>query len=482
MRLLFLLLALLLVAVPAEAQLHVDEAFPGLAFNGPVGLGHDGVDPELLYVVEQRGIVQVFENTPGVLSYTAFLDIRDRVSAGGEKGLLGLAFHPDYEANGYFFVYYSTTGAHRSRVSRFERSGEDVYPPVGDPDSEVVLLEVPQPFSNHNGGALAFGEDGYLYVSLGDGGSGGDPQGHGQNNTTLLGTILRLDVDGGGNAPDCGGSSALYTVPEDNGLADGPGGACDEIYAWGLRNPWRMSFDREDGTLWIADVGQGSREEINIGQNGANYGWNTYEGTLCFSAPCDPEGFTFPVWEYNRQSPHCSVTGGYVYRGSDVPELAGKYVYGDYCSGWLWALDMSSLNPQNQLLDVGTYGGLTSFGEDAAGELYFVRSNGRVYRFDSDSVSSEDPATPAGKLRLDPAAPNPFAVATTFTFAVAETGPARLAVYDVLGREVAVLHDGPASEEGQTVTFEAGALPAGVYIARIEAAGVTQTRKVVLVR
>ncbi len=334
-----LLLLALVFAAPASAQLSAELAFPGLPpFDSPVGLGHDPVDPGLLYVVEQGGVIRVFVNDPDVTEASSFLDIDARVSSGGETGLLGLAFHPDYAENGLFYVSYTAGSPLRSRVSQFSLGEPDVYPPIANPDSEVILLEIAQPFSNHNGGGLAFGPDGYLYASFGDGGSGGDPEENGQDDTTLLGAILRLDVDGGGTAPDCGGPEANYTVPP-NDLADGPGGSCDEIYAWGLRNPWRFSFDRDTGAGWIADVGQNQWEEVDRMANGGNYGWNTYEGDVCFDGPCDPDtdAVIFPVWVYNH-SLGCSITGGYVYRGSEVPELAGRYVYGDYCSGRIWAL------------------------------------------------------------------------------------------------------------------------------------------------
>lgn len=468
----------LALAAPAHAQLSVDVAFPNLApFDGPVGIGHDPVDAGLLYVVEQDGVIEVFDNDPEVTATSVFLDITDRVSSGGETGLLGLAFHPDYAENGYLFVNYTTGGPLRSRVSRFSRS--ETNPAEADPASELVLLEINQPFSNHNGGGLAFGPDGYLYASFGDGGSGGDPEENGQDPATLLGAILRLDVDGGGTAPDCGGPDAHYTVP-DNALADGPGGNCDEIYAWGLRNPWRFSFDRVTGQGWIADVGQNQWEEIDLMEDGGNYGWNTYEGNHCYDGPCDPEGFIFPVWEYDHAL-GCSVTGGYVYRGEDAPELAGKYVYGDYCSGRIWALDLSGFQPRNELLDVGTFSGLTSFGEDAAGELYLVRSTGRVYRFSSESDTSSEGGVPEGDARLE-VYPNPATHEVRVDVPAGVSGPVRIAVYDTLGREAAVLWDGPAPAGEQTVTFDASGLPAGLYVVRLEAAGAVQSRKMVVVR
>ena len=475
----FAIAVLLLFAASAQAQLSAEVAFPNLSFDSPVGLEYDPAEPSRLYVVEQPGVIRVFENDPETASAGVFLDIADRVNDGpDEAGLLGLAFHPEYADNGYFYVSYTTGSSLRSRIARFSRTLFDHE--VADPESEVVLLEFSQPYGNHNGGGLAFGPDGYLYASFGDGGSGGDPLEHGQNNSTLFGAILRLDVDGGGAEPDCGGPEALYTVP-DNALADGPGGACDEIYAWGLRNPWRFSFDRETGQGWIADVGQSQLEEIDLMEDGGNYGWNTYEGTACYDGPCDPEGLIFPVWEYNH-SLGCSIIGGYVYRGDRVPELAGRYVYGDYCSGRIWALDLSGDEPENEQLDIGTFSSLTSFGEDAEGELYFVRRSGTIYRFFSKSVAAEPGASLGDAATLRLAGPNPFRSQTALAFRPAASGPVRVAVYDVLGREVAVLHDGPAAASEQTVVFEAAGLPAGAYVVRLEAGGAAQTQKVILVR
>ena len=478
MRPLVLFALVLAVAAPTSAQLSAEIAFPNLTFSGPVGVEHDPVNADLLYVVQQTGIVRVFENDPDVTAASVYLDIRGRVTSGGERGLLGLAFHPDYGMNGYVYVNYTVSSPRRQRISRFTRSASD--PMQADPASELIVYEGDAALSccsNHNGGGLAFGPDGYLYASIGDGGSGGDPGENGQDPATLLGVIIRLDVDGGGTAPDCGGPDANYTVPP-NALVDGPGGSCDEIFAWGLRNPWRFSFDRETGTGWIADVGQNQWEEIDRMQDGANYGWNTYEGNACFDGPCDPEGLTFPVWQYNH-SLGCSITGGYVYRGSQVPELVGRYVYGDYCSGRIWSLDASSINPDNQQLNIGTFGNLTSFGEDADGELYFVRQNGRVYRFFSETNTSTGEGVPSREPSLQLAGPNPFRAQTALTFELPEPGPARVAVYDVLGREVAVLHDGPATAT-QTVRLTAGALPAGVYVVRLEAGAVERSQKVLL--
>jgi glucose/arabinose dehydrogenase len=313
-----------------------------------------------LYVVEQVGIITILDSAG---DRTPFLDISDRVCAGGERGLLGLAFHPGYVSNGRYFVNY-TDKQGDTVVSEFARDG----------GPERVLLTIDQPFANHNGGMLAFGPDGFLYIGTGDGGSGGDPHGNGQAIGTLLGKILRIDVEGGDP----------YGIPADNPFIDT---GRSEIWDLGLRNPWRFSFDRETGALFIGDVGQGAQEEIDVeapGDGGRNYGWNTMEGDLCFRTdPCDQTGLTLPVYAYDRSGGECAVTGGYVYRGSQIPELVGKYVFSDYCTGELWAMDAAGALSQGRAEVVSVGSSLispTSFGEDDDGELYMVSGAGQVVR------------------------------------------------------------------------------------------------------
>lgn len=350
----------------------VEQAFPSLSFARMTNLTHAGDGSERLFVALQPGVVMAFVNDPGTAQATTFLDIRARVSdQGNEEGLLGIAFDPHYAANGYFYLYYSAAEPRRSVLSRF------LAPPgsaAGDPSSERILLEIPQPFANHNGGQLAFGPDGYLYVGVGDGGSAGDPLGNGQNKSTLLGTILRLDVgvvDGKGS----------YGIPEDNPFLGSPGQARPEIWAYGLRNPWRFSFDPETGALWAADVGQNRYEEVDLIEPGRNYGWNVTEGTSCFSprTGCSREGLEEPVATYGRAD-GCSVTGGYVYRGSRLPSLYGAYVYGDYCSGRIWALrfDGGAVIEHVELVDSALR--ISSFGVDGSDELYLLSFDGKIYR------------------------------------------------------------------------------------------------------
>jgi len=357
-----------------------DVAFPNLTFERPVFLTTAPGMPDRIFVIEQRGRVLSFPHeraaAPG--SVEEVLNIEDQVRrAGNEEGLLGLAFHPDFAQNHQVFLHYSAEqGARRNILSRWQFD-----PGTGRiaPGSEEILLEVSQPYSNHNGGHIAFGPDGYLYLALGDGGAGGDPRNNGQNLATLLGSILRIDVDRTeGDKP--------YAIPDDNPFVD-RSGARPEIYAYGLRNAWRFSFDVETGTLWAGDVGQNSYEEIDIIEKGGNYGWNIMEGTHEF----EPNGrsredLIAPVIEYGR-SAGISVTGGYVYRGEAVPSARGTYIYADYGSGRVWGLHQE--NGQVQLNEqFARVSSPASFGVDAQGEVYICSFDGKIYRLVSDGADS----------------------------------------------------------------------------------------------
>lgn len=354
----------------------VKEAYPQLSFTRPVDFQHAGDNSDRVFVVEQRGIISVFPNDEEVGEKDIFLDIEAQVKdQNNEEGLLGLAFHPEYEDNGYFYVNYTAASPNRTVISRFQASPSD--PNKAEAGSELVLLEFEQPFSNHNGGQIAFGPDGFLYIAVGDGGSGGDPQGHGQNLETLLGTILRIDVD-----DQAEGSN--YAIPPDNPFANNSEGYREEIYAYGLRNPWRFSFDFETNRLWTGDVGQNRYEEINIIENGGNYGWRIMEGFHCFDPidNCDQSGLELPVWEYGRDAGDVSITGGFVYRGSAIPELEGLYVYADYVSGRVWSLDVHDIeNPINTELLRASFS-VSSFGIDQQNELYLCGFDGKIHKLD----------------------------------------------------------------------------------------------------
>ncbi len=336
--------------------------------QAPLFLTHAGDGSGELFIVEQPGTIRVIDH--GVLQETAFLDLRDRVwTKGNEQGLLGLAFHPDHRHNGRLFVNYNRREDGATVLVEYKRQGNELQVSVA---TERVLMTVPQPYLNHNGGMVAFGPDGYLYVGRGDGGSRGDPQNRAQNLEELLGKILRIDVD----------HERPYAIPGDNPFAKGGGRA--EIFAFGVRNPWRFSFDRQTGMLWLADVGQHKWEEVDIVVAGGNYGWRLMEGTHCYNPDpgCGSEGLVFPLAEYGHEQGRCSITGGYVYRGGAVPALRGSYLFGDYCSGELFSIPSlanrrTSMTPK-VLMQTGMR--ISSFGEDEAGEVYVVDHKGGVYR------------------------------------------------------------------------------------------------------
>ena len=361
------------LAPPPLRPLTVARAFKELDFRGLTNLVQPAAGDDRLFATEQSGRVLAFANNEDTNESEVFLDRRGQVNdSGSEEGLLGLAFDPRFQDNGYLYVYYSASAPRRSVVSRFGL-GDDGR--RADPDSELVIMEIEQPFRNHNGGQLAFGPDGFLYIGLGDGGSAGDPMGHGRNASTLLGSILRIDVSAANVA-------SPYTIPSDNPLL-GDVDARGEIWAYGLRNPWRFTFDRETGELWAGDVGQNSLEEVDLVERGGDYGWNTLEGTRCFSprASCDPGGTVLPVWEYPTGEA-CSVIGGYVYRGDRIPSLYGAYVFGDYCSGQIWALRYDGQKVTEFLLLADTGLRIASFGEARDGELFVLSQNSGIYRLD----------------------------------------------------------------------------------------------------
>jgi glucose/arabinose dehydrogenase len=388
------------------------QVVPGL--TSPVTVTNAADSSGRLFIVQQTGQILIFTN--GTLLPTPFLDIHDLVSCCGEQGLLGLAFHPDYADNGFFYVDYTDVNGD-TVVARYTVSEND--PNVADPESAQNVLKQQQPFSNHNGGQLAFGLDGYLYIALGDGGSGGDPQENGQNLGTWLGKILRVDINGDDFPGD---PDRNYAVPPNNPFVGDPD-ALDEIWAYGVRNPWRCTFDRVTGDFFVADVGQGTWEEINFQPaasiGGENYGWDVLEGMHCFEdipqGSCNQflnGGSTLPVLEYSH-SFGCSVTGGYRYRGQLYPQLDGIYFYSDLCSGTIWGAiqDKQGRWISQDLLDSGLT--VTTFGEDEAGEVYVADySSGVLYQV----VGGQPTPTPTPTVTATPTttvSPSPTATPTS---------------------------------------------------------------------
>lgn len=472
------IIAFLLWTVTAVAQQQAEVAFPALTFTNPVDLQDPRDGTNRLFVVEQAGIIKVFTNSPATTLSRTFLDIRSRIRSGGEMGLLGLAFHPNFQTNGLFFVNYtSQSDSLRTNIARFRVSATN--PDSADPSSEVVLLTITQPFTNHNGGQLSFGPDGYLYIALGDGGSAGDPLNNAQNLRSLLGKILRIDV----NNPSSGRN---YGIPADNPFFGNPQGYREEIYAYGLRNPWRFSFDAPTGRLWAGDVGQGAREEINTIEKGKNYGWRVMEGSLCYNPPsgCNTTGLELPVWEYGR-SLGISITGGFVYRGSRNPELIGSYIYGDYGSGRIWSLRYDGATATNvQLAQVSFQ--ISSFGVDANNELYICGYNtGSIYRFHPTTTSVGSGKSIPTSYQLFQNYPNPFNPSTVIRYSlpIGETQhTVSLQIFNLFSEEVATLVNQSQPPGEYQVSWDATGFPSGIYWYRLRANAFTETRQMILLK
>jgi glucose/arabinose dehydrogenase len=466
-------------------SLELVEGFPNLTFTQPVFLTPCGDTSNRLFVLQQNGVIRLFTNDSAVASSTVFLDISAKLSASsGEEGLLGLAFHPEFASNGYFYVDYTAPNPLRTVVSRFQVSATD--PNKADPGSELVMLEINQPYTNHNGGMLAFGPDGDLYIGTGDGGSGGDPLGNGQNRGVLLGKILRIDI----NVP---GATTNYSIPADNPFALNTSGYREEIWAYGLRNPWRFSFDPATGQLWAGDVGQSAREEIDVILKGHNYGWNIMEGFDCYNPPsgCDQAGLTLPIKDYDH-SLGIAVTGGYVYRGSARPELYGAYIYGDYGSGRIWMLryNGTSLSADTMLLQAPF--NISSFGTDEQGELYTLSySTGKIFRFNRSSASEVGPVSlpqaPA-RFALEQNYPNPFNPETRIRYSLASTSRVRLLICNELGETLSVLVSREQPAGSYSAVFDGSLLPSGIYLCHLEAVPLdggkaySDTKKLLLLR
>ncbi|GAB4110453.1 MAG: hypothetical protein Kow001_11300 [Acidobacteriota bacterium] len=443
----------------ADAIVQLEPVVSGL--TQPLLVTHAGDGSGRLFVVQKDGLIRVVRE--GQLQAAPFLDLRARVTNRSEMGLLGLAFHPRFASNGRFFVNYATEvgGPARTVVAEYRVSGDGQ---VADPGSERVVLSFNQPAANHNGGMLAFGPDGYLYISSGDGGGANDVFGNGQNLATLLGAILRIDVD----------RELPYSVPPDNPLVGLPE-ARPELWAWGLRNPWRMSFDRLTGLLFAGDVGQGAWEEIDLIRRGGNYGWNLMEGNHCFppGTQCDPEGLILPIAEYGR-SEGISVTGGYVYRGPQRGELWGAYLFGDFGSGRIWALTPGPGGAWNRRLLLDTDLNISSFGEDEVGEVYVVGFGGTVHRmifgWREYFAHFADGVSPQGTLRsqLVLASAEDRKVAGIVRFRDHEGRSRALSVNNVVAAEV-TFELGPG--DTLSLTTDGGSAPLYVGWVEVEADG-----------
>lgn len=427
-------------------------------FSSPVAIVNAG--DSRLFVVQRGGAIRIL-NANGTINATNFLTLTSStIVSGGERGLLGLAFHPNYATNGYFYINYTRASDGATVIARYSVSAN---PDVADASSAQVLLTIAQPFSNHNGGSLVFGPDGYLYIGMGDGGSGGDPDNYGQNINSLLGKMLRIDVD----------SVSPYAIPAGNPYAGATPGA-DEIWAVGMRNPWKFSFDRQTGDLWIADVGQNAREEINKAAStaaGLNYGWRCYEANIPYNTNgCQSaSNYFMPVANYALSNGNCSITGGYVYRGSTYPNMIGKYFFADYCSNRIgWVENNGGTITWSSLFT----GNFVSFGEDINGELYVAGiSNGTISKIIDTSLGTEDFQRNGLILYPNPAQ---HSVTLQNTSLLNLT---QLSVFDMMGKKV--LHKSMNTAESTEISI--AQLSSGLYVVSVEEAnGNTLTSKLMV--
>jgi glucose/arabinose dehydrogenase len=492
------LLAVTLLAATGHTALTTIRVASGL--NRPVYVTAPAGD-DRLFIVEQRGVIKILKD--GVVLSRPFLDIDPLVtgpnSNGDERGLLGLAFHPQYGANGKFYLNYINLSGN-TEIAEYVVSAD---PDSADTGSARSVMTIAQDFANHNGGNIAFGpNDGYLYIGMGDGGSGGDPNGRGQDLSQLLGKVLRIDVN----------VAVGYAIPLNNPYLP-VAGARDEIWAAGVRNPYRWSFDRLTGDLYIGDVGQNCFEEINFqpasSTGGENYGWDITEAYQCFNeldfndcvnAPCGPDSLVEPISHYSHAVGGCSVTGGFVYRGANIPSLQGTYFYADYCSGLIWSIRYDGAavtDSMERSAELAPGGGLTitnisGFGEDGHGELYIIdhtsTTAGEVYKIvDADAVDSVGFAVTVSGIRLSHAVPNPFRGTTRFEAVLGRPGVLSVEILDPAGRRVRELFSGEAGPGTVRLTWDGAdnggrVLPSGVYFLRATLDGEATARRVHLIR
>lgn len=457
------------------------QAFPNLTFTSPIFLTHSNDGTNRIFVLQQNGIIKVFPNDSNITSssVSTYLDISNKISAStGEEGLIGIAFHQSYLSNGYLYLNYTAPGPLRTVISRFKVSQSN--PNKADSLSEYKILQINQPYTNHNGGCLMFGLDGYLYIGMGDGGSGGDPQNNAQNTHVLLGKILRLNINDTT-------ATTRYKIPVTNPFYSDTTLGRGEIFSWGMRNPWRFSQDAITGLIYCGDVGQGVWEEIDIIQNGKNYGWRVMEGLVCYNPPngCDTSGKTLPIKAYNHTSGACSVTGGYVYRGTRRPELQGAYIYGDYCNGKIWMLRYNNGNVTSDSLLTTLPTSLSSFGVDQSNELYILGySNGKIYRFNRSNTSGiiANSNSVPDRYSLSQNFPNPFNPSTNINFQIIKTGLATIKIYDILGKEIIFLVNEILNAGSYSIKFNSDNLPSGIYYYKLETGDFRGIKKMVILK
>ncbi len=473
------LLTLILLPASIFSQVTFVNAFPNLTFSAAVYLTHSGDATNRIFVVQQGGLIRVFPNDSTTSAISTFLNVTDKISVASERGLLGLAFHPNYSSNRYFFIYYTRIGDGAMIVSRFTTQAGN--PNKADSLSELNMLTVLHPtYANHNGGCLMFGQDGFLYIGMGDGGSGGDPFNNAQNVNVLSGKINRINV----NNPSGGNN---YGIPPTNPFAGG--GGRPEIFCWGMRNPWRFTQDPVTGLIYCGDVGQDAWEEVDIITVGLNYGWRCYEGNAPYNlSGCGPiTNYTFPIHVYQNVASDCSITGGYVYRGARVNWLVGRYVFADYCSRKTWKFLYSGGNVTEHE-QIGTApGGVTSFGVDQNNELYVVTFPAAIYKLQNSviGVNGNGTEVPEGYL-LEQNYPNPFNPKTIIKFSIpvgdAYMRPVQMKIFDVNGKEVSVIVNENKTAGNYSVEWDGTDYPSGIYFYRLTAGDVSIEKKMVLIK
>ncbi len=461
----------------AAVTIELKEVYTGVKFSSPLLLTHAGDNSGRVFVVQQGGLILVLPADLESSDAKTFLDLTSIVTDGGERGLLGLAFHPEYSGNGKFYVNY--TAGSNTYIVEYLVSGD---PDVADPQSARVILTQDQPAANHNGGHLVFGKDGYLYIGFGDGGLSSN----GQKMENLLGTILRIDID----QKQAG---LEYNIPEDNPFFGIDDGTREEIWAYGLRNPWRFSFDRETGTLWCGDVGQVSWEEVDIIEKGKNYGWNIMEGFNCYSpsSGCDTSGLALPIVEYDRNEGK-SITGGYVYRGTEIANWQGTYIYGDYLSKKIWGLVYQNGEIIKNDLIATSIPSISSFGEDEKGELYVVGHwDASIYKIVQDPTAIEDDRNIIPTFFDTRAYPNPFNPVTTIEYQIPGNAFVSIQLFDLNGRLISSLvnekkNAGTHFERLDFSKYANRQLSSGLYFYKITAQAETtlhqKTGKIVLLK
>lgn len=472
------IVTMLLASQLADAQYTATRAFSQLpAFTKPIEMTFPDDGTNRLFLVQQRGVINVFPNNQTVTTTKVFLDISDSVYAtANEMGLLGIAFHPNYKQNGYFYLNYSRqiNNSLYTYVARYTVNSSN--PDVADKSSKKILLKFIQPYSNHNGGCMRFGADGYLYISQGDGGSSNDPGNNAQSLGTFLGKILRIDVNKEENGKP-------YAIPSDNPFVTTPN-AYPEIYAYGLRNPWKMQFDPVTKLLWAGDVGQNYREEIDIIEKGKNYGWKVAEGFSCRGGvnPCNKTGFQNPVIEYiYGNDGNYSITGGEVYRGSAMPELVGKYIFGDYSSARIYALDYKvGVDTSYVQLVKGSGFTISAFAHDQAGEIYIMgHSTGFIFKLGKTGTTGIESTSNNLDVQITSLFPNPVLNSFTIEFNKKQEGNTKIRLKNNLGAIVSTISDSDLPSGSNVLTFDLPKIENGMYFVEIETAQSKQVMKLV---